>query len=141
MVNGNTEYYLKWEGYPRSENTWELVENLNCPELVASFEKSLMKNKAESRRRPSSPRRKPQKSQKVVPKEQKKTTGFERGLEPLKILGATKISGELMFLMKWVGTEQLETVPAEQANLRCPQMVIQFYAEHIVWHKLCNSQE
>lgn len=40
-----TQYFIKWEGYPDSENTWEPVENLDCDELLEQFEKNLQKKK------------------------------------------------------------------------------------------------
>uniref|UniRef100_A0A1A9US80 Chromo domain-containing protein n=1 Tax=Glossina austeni TaxID=7395 RepID=A0A1A9US80_GLOAU len=128
---GKVEYYLKWRGYPRSENTWEPVDNLNCPDLVAAYEESL-KNKKHIMKPPSSvPRNKSTAKEKAV---EDNKSGFDRGLEPERILGVSNASGELKFLMKWSGREEADFVSAKQANVICPRIVIQFYEERITWH-------
>ncbi|KAH8411642.1 hypothetical protein KR215_007738 [Drosophila sulfurigaster] len=147
LVNGRIQYYLKWKGYPRSENTWEPVENLDCPDLIATFEESLKNNKKDqtgmignNKKRlstsstPESIRSKRKFFMEDETDEQKKLIGFDRGLEPSKILGATNYSGYLMFLMKWKGSDHADLVPAKLANLKCPQIVIQFYEERLTWH-------
>lgn len=139
-VSGRTEYYLKWKGYPRSENTWEPVENLDCPDLIAAFEESLTNNKKDTKKRlstsstPDSIRSKRKSFMEEETEEQRKLIGFDRGLEPSKILGATDSSGYLMFLMKWKGSDHADLVPAKLANIKCPQVVIQFYEERLTWH-------
>ena len=41
IKNGITEYFLKWEGYDDSFNTWEPEENLYCNDMIDMFEKGL----------------------------------------------------------------------------------------------------
>ncbi|ALC49785.1 HP1b [Drosophila busckii] len=153
-VNGRTEYYLKWKGYPRSENTWEPVENLDCPDLISAFEESLKATNPNAKKEPKEAKKRLSTSSSSTPdsikskrksymeeetEDQKKLIGFDRGLEPSKILGATDSSGFLMFLMKWKGSDHADLVPAKLANVKCPQIVIQFYEERLTWHTGTSS--
>ena len=139
VVGGKTEYYLKWKGYPRSENTWEPVENLDCPDLIAAFEESLKNKKDGKKTSPSDSKQKRRKEDED--KDSREPSGFDRGLEPAKILGATDSSGELLFLMKWKGSDDADLVPATQANVKCPQIVIKFYEERLTWHEPSNNDD
>lgn len=133
---GKVEYFLKWKGFSDSENTWEPVENLDCPELIEAFEVQLAEN--------SSPKRKSELDQNLNKKKKINTIdinekemqprGFERNLIAEKILGATDSKGELMFLMKWKNSGEADLVPSRIANAKCPQVVIKFYEERLMWH-------
>jgi len=131
---GKTEYLIKWEGYPDSENTWEPEDNLDCPDLISAFEeKSKQKKEEKKRKKEAESSSSGKKKQKLVEDEEGKPRGFERGLQPERIIGATDSSGELMFLMKWKDSDEADLVPARQANVKCPQIVIQFYEERLTW--------
>jgi chromobox protein 1 len=131
--NGKKEFLLKWKGFPDSENTWEPSDNLDCPDLIGEFEDKLKKKKDEKRKKgddDGSSRKK----KRVAEEEDNKPRGFDRGLQPERIIGATDSGGELMFLMKWKDSDEADLVPARQANIRCPQIVIAFYEERLTWH-------
>lgn len=139
MRNGKVEYFLKWKGYSSEDNTWEPEENLDCPDLIQAFEDQRKSKAAESaednqkKRKTAIEQDKASAAKKKAPDE-KKAVGFDRGLQPEKILGATDGSGQLMFLMKWKDSDEGDLVPAKQANIKCPQIVIQFYEERLTWH-------
>lgn len=165
-VKGKIQYLLKWKGYPDEENTWEPYENLDCEALIANFEE--MRKKTKDKRDPKSDasdsrRRGSVQSESVVSEKRTRRAtpgrppkdrsleeefddamkrprgGFDRGLRPDRILGATDASGELMFLMKWLDSDEADLVPAKMANVKCPQVVIKFYEDRLTWHS--NSEE
>eukprot|EP00918_Siedleckia_nematoides_P004086 GHVU01009182.1.p1 GENE.GHVU01009182.1~~GHVU01009182.1.p1 ORF type:complete len:203 (+),score=57.41 GHVU01009182.1:28-609(+) len=133
MRGGKKEFFLKWKNYPESENTWEPEEHLDCPDLISEFEDKLKKKKEEKKRKQEEEGGS-KKKKKIAEEEDNKPRGFDRGLQPERIIGATDSSGELMFLMKWKDSDEADLVPARQANVRCPQIVIAFYEERLTWH-------
>lgn len=58
---GLYEYLVKWENYPESQNTWEPIDNLKCPDLIARFnEQENNKRKRRSTNDSSSSQQAPQ---------------------------------------------------------------------------------
>ncbi|XP_078501683.1 chromobox protein homolog 1 isoform X4 [Lissotriton helveticus] len=147
VVKGKVEYLLKWKGFSDEDNTWEPEENLDCPDLIAEFLQS-QKSAHETDKSDSSKRKAESDSElgdESKPKKKKeeveKPRGFSRGLDPERIIGATDSSGELMFLMKWKDSDEADLVPAKEANLKCPQVVISFYEERLTWHSYPSEDE
>ncbi|CAM9693992.1 unnamed protein product [Lampetra planeri] len=141
VVKGKVEYLLKWKGFGDEDNTWEPDENLDCPDLISEFLENyknkgrLAEEKSESgKRKGSSLNGTEEAARTKKKKEETKLRGFARGLDPERIIGATDSSGELMFLMKWKGSDEADLVPAKEANVKCPQIVISFYEERLTWH-------
>ncbi|XP_067316381.1 chromobox protein homolog 1a isoform X2 [Pseudorasbora parva] len=147
VVKGRVEFLLKWKGFSDEDNTWEPEDNLDCPDLIAEY---LLKHKpASDEKKETSGKRKGESDtdagEDSRPKkrkdEQDKPRGFSRGLDPERIIGATDSSGELMFLMKWKNSDEADLVPAKEANVKCPQVVISFYEERLTWHSYPSEEE
>ncbi|XP_062397197.1 chromobox protein homolog 5 [Sardina pilchardus] len=164
VVKGRVEYFLKWKGFSEKHNTWEPEKNLDCPDLIAEFMKTYKKGSnppssggKSSNTSSTAPRAKDSSSNKRSSAEEddeggskakrKKedailvARGFERGLEPEKIIGATDSCGDLMFLMKWKDSDEADLVLAKEANHKCPQIVIAFYEERLTWHEDGDKKE
>merc|ERR1711970_751395 len=137
------QYLIRWKNFGADDDTWEPVSNLDCPEIISLYEQNKKNAIAKAEAKKEMTKRgatddinAPAKKNKATKKIQDDDgpTGFKRGFTPEKIIGATDESGALMFLMKWEGSEVSELVPAKEANVKCPQVVIQFYEERLTWH-------
>jgi hypothetical protein len=161
--DGSVDYFLKWKGYPDEENTWEPVENLNCPLLISAFEKTLSstQNKSASSGQASSST-KSKGTPKATPKEKSK----KKVLKDKVLKGTFKVNGEDVdestfdiieepsgFKKGWEPLEVLgatedngqilflikwkhghsSLVYATEANKLIPQMVIKFYESKLAW--------
>ncbi|CAH0700885.1 unnamed protein product [Spodoptera exigua] len=165
-VKGKVQYLLKWKGYKEEESTWEPVENLDCEELIKTFEENRKEKEKESKTKKPEDRGKKRvresseetssgrkgrgasvssaedhkDTSKRERKEDKSKSGFDKGLKAEKIIGASDATGELMFLIKWADSDEAELVPARVANVKCPQQVIAFYEERLTWHTPAESE-
>uniref|UniRef100_A0A3Q1GGS1 Chromobox homolog 1b (HP1 beta homolog Drosophila) n=1 Tax=Acanthochromis polyacanthus TaxID=80966 RepID=A0A3Q1GGS1_9TELE len=138
VVKGRVEYLLKWKGFSDEDNTWEPEDNLDCPDLIAEFLQSQKTANDGKRKAAGDGEGDESKSKK---KKDDKLRGFARGLDPERIIGATDSTGELMFLMKWKNSDEADLVPAKEANVKCPQVVISFYEERLTWHSYPSEDE
>lgn len=142
---GRVEFLLKWKGFSDEDNTWEPQDNLDCPDLIAEFmtkyNKEKEEKKKEKRKSAAESGDGEEKASKRKKDEGEKARGFGRGLQPERIIGATDSSGELMFLMKWKNSDEADLVPAKEANVKCPQVVISFYEERLTWHSYPSEEE
>ncbi|KAJ8345253.1 hypothetical protein SKAU_G00294460 [Synaphobranchus kaupii] len=171
VVKGRVEYLLKWKGFSDEDNTWEPDDNLDCPDLIAEFLQSqktaheLEKKEGGGKRKAaesdpdaaavgeeSRPKKRKDEVRLAIQMRRleesrthrsrpEKPRGFARALDPERIIGATDSSGELMFLMKWKNSDEADLVPAKEANVKCPQVVISFYEERLTWHSYPTEEE
>jgi len=116
VQNGVVEYLIKWDGFPDSDNTWEPRDHLDCRQMMEDFDR-MATARAEQRKRQS--------------EEPRRGRPNPAAFEAEDIIGATDSSGELMFLMKWKGRDQPDLVPARQANVKCPKLVIKFFERRL----------
>lgn len=122
IINGKVEYYLKWKGYPDSQNSWEPEENIYNKDLIEEFER---RQKQAARKRPL-----PDGSPVVGPKrfkiEKEESRGTNERDPLLQALGLHRQLGELQHSAQHAGRIELHNQgalrksPAMQAEKCSP---------------------
>lgn len=155
------EYYVKWLGFGASSNTWEPSFNFMSPETISEYherlERKQLKMKDKRHKTVSNCKIKSfttNQSTCIIHnfnlftrwRMQAMSNGNNENLQemftksrrtscmPEKVLNIYQDeNGELICLLAFKGQSHPTYVPAEWANVTCPELVIKFYEGRIYW--------
>jgi chromobox protein 1 len=128
-VKGKKEYFVKWEGYPESQNTWEPYSHLkSVKDMVREFEENLKRDKRDD-------------PTEVADEEKGDVSEFEDDDDdriPHKILLVKKINNKLHSKVQWrVKTDgtipDTKWVPNTIMTEKFPEILIKYYEELIIF--------
>jgi chromobox protein 5 len=125
--NGTKQYLIKWEGYGEVFSTWEDEKNLNCPDVVAEFEKKVEPAKREKLQSEE----KREEDESFQEGDQITEVGLEFGDEIEEILNIQVINGQLTYYVSWKGKYALSYVPALIVGKVAREKVAEFFKDRI----------
>lgn len=112
----------------------QLDENQNVADMKS--EVAVTKNAAQKRSTKTKSTRATVATAKTRSSKRVKKTTSQWTFEPEEILGASdRYDGKIKFNIKVKGSDRCEIVPAEEAHIQCPQLVIAFYEKHLVFDR------
>lgn len=117
---------VRWLGYSEASDSWEPKANILDPRLIEMFEKGIFLTDRIKKEPADVPEE---------PAPELKLSGFERGLTAKSIIGSTAMNGGRQVLIEWEEKDETpELVNYKEANKRCPQVVIKYYEQNLIFH-------
>ena len=119
--NGKVEYLLKWKGYGDEDNTWEPSENLDCQDLIETFEKKYKEKQAAKKSGAAGPEKRKgaggaSGEGKKKKADDERPRGFDRGLDPERIIGATDSSGNNIHCLQIILTTMPDLINVQNTT-------------------------
>ncbi|KAI9499817.1 hypothetical protein BX070DRAFT_231394 [Coemansia spiralis] len=128
---GQTEYLIKWEGYPNSENTWEKEDNV--------FDKSMIKEYWEAKKAEAAKTKKSGRAngtnKRVRTSDEHRSEGgpdsddWEPLVESIDTIDKDNDDGLIVFI-NWKDGKNTSH-PAQLVYKKCPQLMLKFYEERL----------
>uniref|UniRef100_A0A5S6QC01 Chromo domain-containing protein n=1 Tax=Trichuris muris TaxID=70415 RepID=A0A5S6QC01_TRIMR len=142
LVDGKTQYLLKWQGYTDEDNTWEPEENLDCKDLITDFEtkyaaradESVVGSSCPPILRPEGPIAAGSNTVNLP-----NLTGFERGMTAESVEGVIKVEGELKYFVKFRESEFEEMIPSSVVRQYCPNLLLEYFERSSKWATLVSE--
>jgi len=140
------QYFLKWKGYPDSENTWEDESNVFAQDLIDDYWQNANQSKSTPGRptkttpKTSATKTKTPKSEPVNKKRKIQedddlqqqlidSEDWEEQVDEVETV-ERNANGELMIYLNWKSGHKTIHL-AEIVNRKCPQKIIKFYESHL----------
>jgi len=138
---GQTQYLIKWEGYPVEDSTWEPLENLTNIKSLIKFYEEKSKKKQELENIPKIPTEVNKQSENKISTNSNITKSSYEVIDnlgmliPTTILTARQMDKQIYCLVEFLqsGTENVKPVfvPSKLLKEAYPQILIEFYESKI----------
>lgn len=122
------QYFIKWEGYPDSENTWVSARDIFDKELIETYEKS--KTKSPTQRTKGSKKESVTKKQKEIVETKRPTISNEWDSTVESILSVQQNDNGLEAHVGFKDGKIL-VVPISVVHEKCPLWLIEFYEKNM----------
>lgn len=116
---------MKWNGYSSNQNSWENEENMNCAELLETFERTQNVDKVLSR------------SFHDIPLNLEIT--FDHFI--LILIGTRMLNGIRMYLIQRFYEDDAIEMTANEANTNCINLVLHFLENAMIWSAPSNRSD
>ncbi|KRX73679.1 Chromobox -like protein 3 [Trichinella sp. T6] len=123
VINKKVNYLVKYVDFPLCDKDWVPAESLKCISLIAEFESKRTTLDRAVITQSSSKVAKPRKGQENL------QTLIDRGYVPDKIIDSIDLTGEVMYLVKFLRSSKTGIFSEHDVKETCPNLITKFVME------------
>lgn len=134
IVRGKTSFLIRWKNYDASGDTWEPESSLSCPEIIAAYKESNMKDVDFNPKKAVKPKK--EKTEKEYEVQVKKRIFFFEELSHFNfhrvfffwqlIYDEKMQDGVKHYLVRWKGYKMDDDTWEPEPSLNCPEIISKY---------------